>query len=81
MVYRSRIEIQAVILEAAIGGVAKTRVMYTAELSYFQMASHLKELIVTGMLEYDGLSKLYTTTAKGNDFLCSYRQLTVLIEG
>jgi predicted transcriptional regulator len=79
MVYRSRIEIQAVILEAAIRGAAKIRVMYTAELSYFQMVPYLKELIVADMLEYDGLSKLYTTTAKGNDFLRSYRQLTVLI--
>ncbi|MGI0037967.1 MAG: winged helix-turn-helix domain-containing protein [Nitrososphaera sp.] len=81
MAYRSRIEIQASVLEAAIGGAAKTRVMYSAELSYFQMSSYLEELVGTGLMDSAEASKLYATTQKGNDFLRSYRQLTVLIHG
>src|SRR5688572_10309993 len=80
MAYRSRMEIQAAMLEAAIGGSSKTRVMYGAGLSYFQMSSYLKELEAMGLVEYDKLSRQYRTSQKGKDFLKSFRQLTVFID-
>ncbi|MCI0559408.1 MAG: winged helix-turn-helix domain-containing protein [Nitrososphaera sp.] len=80
MAYRSSIEIKADILEAATTGSSKTRVQYESALSYVQISSYVKDLIGNGLLEYDSSIRLYRTTAKGYDFLKSYRQLSVLLE-
>jgi predicted transcriptional regulator len=79
MAYRSRIEIQAEILETAALQVSKTRIMYSAALSYFQLSAHLRELIETGLLAYDESIRRYMTTARGHDFLKSFRQLILLV--
>ena len=45
MRYRSRSDIAALILEAANGGAAKTKIMYKAFLSYVQLKQYLNILI------------------------------------
>lgn len=80
MVYRSRMEIQAAILHAAASGSAKTRIMYRAGLASAQLTSYLNDLVSMGFVEYNATSKVYRTAKKGNEFLQSYRQLTVFIE-
>src|SRR5688572_18248133 len=75
MIYRSRTEIASQILKAAIGGVAKTRIMYRAFLSYAQLKEYLQVLTVNGLLEYVKGEELYRTTAKGQKFLKLYENM------
>ena len=65
MKYRSRTEIVSNILEAANGGVTKTKNMYKAYLSYNQLRKYLSILIENNLIEYlDGNTK-FKTTEKG----------------
>lgn len=69
MKYRSRTDICSQILEAANGGATKTRIMYSAYLSYAQLKEYLTVLIGNGLLEYLEGQQRYKTTAKGLQFL------------
>ena len=80
MPYRSRLHIQAEILETAATKTSKTRIMYRVALSYFQVSSYLRDLIEMGLLQYDEYDARYNTTSKGRDFLLSFKQLATLIE-
>jgi predicted transcriptional regulator len=82
MAYRSRMHIQAEILEAAAchETASKTRIMYRVALSYFQLCSYLKDLTEMGLLEYDGGISRYNTTTRGQEFLKSFKQLNSLME-
>jgi predicted transcriptional regulator len=52
--YRNRTEIIASVLEATrVGSVSKTRIMFTAYLSYEQLNEYIKELVDKGLLVYD----------------------------
>jgi predicted transcriptional regulator len=75
MKYRSRTDITAQILEAANGGVTKTKIMYKAFLSYAQLKEYLAVLIENGLLEYIEGDQVYRTTDKGNRFLKIYNQI------
>jgi predicted transcriptional regulator len=75
MKYRSRTDITAQILEAANGGVTKTKIMYKAFLSYAQLKEYLSVLIENGLLEYIEGEQIYRTTEKGNRFLKIYNQI------
>jgi predicted transcriptional regulator len=75
MKYRSRTDITAQILEAANGGVTKTKIMYKAFLSYAQLKEYLAVLIENGLLEYIEGEQIYRTTEKGNRFLKIYNQI------
>jgi predicted transcriptional regulator len=75
MKYRSRTDITAQILEAANGGVTKTKIMYKAFLSYAQLKEYLTVLIENGLLEYMEGEQIYRTTEKGNRFLKIYNQI------
>jgi predicted transcriptional regulator len=75
MKYRSRTDITAQILEAANGGVTKTKIMYKAFLSYAQLKEYLTVLIENGLLEYIEGEQIYRTTEKGNRFLKIYNQI------
>ena len=75
MKYRSRTDITAQILEAANGGVTKTKIMYKAFLSYAQLKEYLAVLIENGLLEYIEEEQIYRTTEKGNRFLKIYNQI------
>jgi len=73
--YRSRTDITAQILEAANGGVTKTKIMYKAFLSYAQLKEYLTVLVENGLLEYIEGDQVYKTTDKGNRFLKIYNQI------
>src|ERR671923_560114 len=63
--YRSRTEIVAMILEAANGGITKTKIMYKAFLSYAQLKEYLSVLIENNLIEYLEGTHKFRTTEKG----------------
>lgn len=75
MKYRSRTDITAQILEAANGGVTRTRIMYKAFLSYAQLKEYLTVLMEKGLMDYIEGEMVYRTTDKGNRFLKIYNQI------
>jgi predicted transcriptional regulator len=79
MKYRSRTDIAALILEAANGGAAKTKIMYKAFLSYAQLKEYLSVLLENGLVEYLGTEQIFKTTDKGSRFLHLYSQVGNLI--
>jgi predicted transcriptional regulator len=50
MKYRSRTEIVSNILDATNGGAIKTKIMYTAFLSYAQLKEYLSVLIINNLM-------------------------------
>lgn len=79
MKYRSRTDIVSQILEAANGGAAKTKIMYSAYLSYAQLKEYLTVLVEGGLIEYVPPEHKYRTTEKGISFLKTYSQIGQLI--
>jgi predicted transcriptional regulator len=79
MRYRSRTDIAALILEAADGGAAKTKIMYKAFLSYAQLKEYLDMLIENGLMEHNVKEQIYKITEKGSRFLQLYNQVGDLI--
>jgi predicted transcriptional regulator len=80
MKYRSRTEIVSNILDAANGGVTKTKIMYTAFLSYNQLKEYLSILIENNLIEYlDGIHK-FKTTAKGLNLLKMHNEMAELLK-
>jgi predicted transcriptional regulator len=79
MKYRSRTEIVSHILQSANGGATKTKIMYTAFLSYAQLKEYLAILEANGLLEYKKGESKFTTTSKGIKFLGVYNQLDLLV--
>jgi predicted transcriptional regulator len=75
MKYRSRIEIVAQVLEAAVGGATKTKIMYKAFLSYERLREYLSLLVNNGLIVYDERTLEYKTTERGTRFLKLYGQL------
>ena len=75
MKYRSRTEITAQILGAALSGVTKTKIMYKAFLSYAQLKEYLEVLISNGLLSYEKNTQVLRTTEKGRRFLHIYQEL------
>lgn len=79
MKYRSRTDIVADILRASLEGANKTKIMYRAFLSYLQLKSYLEMLKLNGLLDYDGTSEIYSTSAKGRAFLKTLETLNEVI--
>jgi predicted transcriptional regulator len=80
MKYRSRTEIVSNILDAANGGVTKTKIMYTAFLSYNQLKEYFSILIENNLIEYlDGTHK-FKTTAKGLNLLKMHNEMAELLK-
>ena len=76
---RSRTEIVGNILDAANGGASKTKIMYTAFLSYNQLNEYLSLLTENNILEYlDGTNK-FKTTEKGLKYLKMYDEIRKLL--
>ncbi|MGH9950541.1 MAG: winged helix-turn-helix domain-containing protein [Nitrososphaeraceae archaeon] len=74
--YRDRTEIIASVLEATKGGGAsKTKIMFTAYLSYEQLKEYLKEILDKELLAYDFHTRTYNITPKGIKFLQLYTEL------
>ena len=57
------------ILESAKQGATKTRIMYKAYLSYFQVMEYLKYLQENNLLACEAGTHLYKPTKKGLKFL------------
>jgi len=81
---RTQIDIMASILNEAVEGARKTRIMYGCNLSYRQLQSYLKLLLGMGLLsavseKKNSRTTFFETTAKGQDFLLAYRNLKALM--
>lgn len=74
---RDRAEIISQILDIANGAedVTKTKIMYGAFLSYFQLKEYLALLTERELLSYDTVTQTYKTTEKGMKLLQAYNQL------
>ena len=81
MKYRSRTEIASRILESAVGGATKTKIMYKAFLSYAQLKEYLTVLEENGLLAHDKSEQVYRTTQKGSRFLDVTNSLQDMMEG
>ena len=80
MKYRNRTEIVGNILDAANGGATKTKIMYTAFLSYNQLKEYFSILIENNLIEYlDGTNK-FKTTEKGLNLLKMHNEMAELLQ-
>ena len=76
---RSRTEIVDSILNAANGGgTTKTKIMYTAFLSYNQLNEYLSLLTENTLLEYLNGTNKFKTTEKGLKYLKMYNEIRKL---
>jgi len=78
MKYRSRTDIIAMILQAAVHGTTKTRIMYDAFLSYAQLKEYLTFLVEKGLIRDDGFG-IITPTQKGLELLRKYEGISNMI--
>ncbi len=70
MKYRSRSDIIGLLLNAADGGRAsKTKLMYSAFISFNQLREYLSLLVENGLIQYEEGTHTYRTTEKGIRFL------------
>jgi predicted transcriptional regulator len=72
-------DIAAAILEIAKDGSIKTRIMYSAFLSFPQLKEYLELLTEQGLLDHNKEDKVYTTTDKGKRFLKMYKEVDSMI--
>jgi predicted transcriptional regulator len=81
MKYRSRTEIVCNILDAANGGgITKTKIMYTAFLSYAQLNEYLSILIENNLIEYLDGTQTFKITEKGLNYLKTYNEIGELLQ-
>jgi predicted transcriptional regulator len=81
MKHRSRIDILSQILEVANGrNATKTKIMYSALLSYNQLKEHLALLTEKDLLRYNEDAQTFKTTEKGFRFLLIYNQIVEMIK-
>jgi predicted transcriptional regulator len=78
--YRTRIEIIVEILRTANGGNAtRTKIMYQAYLSYFQLKDYLAMLTERDLISYNPDTRTFKTTEKGLMLLEAYNLLVDLM--
>ena len=77
--YRSRTDIAAAILDIALEGSIKTKIMYKAFLSFPQLKEYLAVLEAKGLLDYIATDREYRTTDKGKQFLKMYKDVGQMI--
>jgi predicted transcriptional regulator len=65
MKYRSKSDMVGLILEAANGGATKTKIMYSAFLSFEQLKQYLAYLLERGLIEHEEITQRFRTTEKG----------------
>ena len=80
MKYRGRTEIVATMLEAANGRATKTKVMYSAFLSYNQLKDYLAVLIENNLIECLEGARTFRTTEKGLNFLKMNNEIGALLQ-
>ncbi len=76
---RSRTEIVGSILDAANGGATRTKIMYTAFLSYNQLKEYLTILIEYNLIEYLDGTQTFKTTEKGLNYLKMHNEMAELL--
>ena len=70
MKYRSRSDIIELLLNAADGGGAtKTKLMYSAFISFNQLKEYLSLLVEKGLIQYEQGKHTFRTTEKGIHFM------------
>jgi predicted transcriptional regulator len=79
MKYRSRTDIIAMILQAAMHGATKTRLMYSAYLSYAQVQEYLAFLNERKLLSFEEESQEYKLTEQGLKFLRVYDEISDIV--
>ena len=77
---RSRTELVGSILDAANGGATKTKIMYTAFLSYNQLNEYLSILVENNLIEYLDGTHQFKTTGKGLFFLKIHNEIGELLQ-
>jgi predicted transcriptional regulator len=78
---RGKIDIMANILNITTDPVGKTRMMYSANLSYQQVVLYLKELQEKRLIEAVGEDAVvYRTTEKGREFISYFSKMSELLE-
>ena len=80
MRYRGRTEIVSNILDAANGRATKTKIMYSAFLSYNQLKDYLSILIENNLIEYLEGNNTFNTTEKGLNFLKMHNEIGELLQ-
>ncbi len=68
------------ILDAANGGATKTKIMYTAFLSYNQLKEYFSILIENNLIEYLDGTRTFKTTEKGLNFLKMHNEIGELFQ-
>ncbi len=78
---RDRLHIMAEIIEATKESQLKTRIMYSANLSFSQVNEYLSFLTEKGFLRVrvENGKKLYEATAKGNQYIENYMEMSNLL--
>jgi predicted transcriptional regulator len=78
---RDRLHIMAEIIEVTKGSQLKTRIMYKVNLSFSQVNEYLSFLTEMGFLRVrvENGKKLYETTAKGNQYIENYIEMSNLL--
>jgi predicted transcriptional regulator len=77
---RGRTELLATMLEAAKGKATKTKIMYSAFLSYGQLKDYLTILIENNLIENLEGTQTYKTTEKGLNFLKMHSEIGDLLQ-
>ena len=75
MKYRTRTDIIVSMLEAAIHGATKTKIMYSSYLSSDPLKAYLELVIRNGLLAYDATKQRYRTTERGLRLLELYNSI------
>jgi len=73
MMRRSKLEIFCDILTSANSGATKTRIVYSANLTFLRTEKHLTILEELGLIERRG--DCWVTTEKGREFIKDFSQL------
>jgi predicted transcriptional regulator len=79
---RDRLGIMAEIMEISKEGILKTQIMYGVNLSFSQLREYLSFLTEMGFLKVHtkNRKKIYETTAKGVQYIESYREMSNLLK-
>ena len=79
MKYRSRTDIVSTILQAAMNGATKTRLMYNAFLSYAQIQEYLRFLTERRLISFEATTAKYTLTEQGLRVLTVYDEISAIV--
>ena len=79
MKYRSRTDIISTILQAAMTGATKTRLMYSAFLSYAQIQEYVHFLTERRLISFEATTARYTLTEQGLRFLTVYDEISAIV--